>query len=666
MALPNEPTTLSLRALEQQNSKPESLKSVISRINNQRGYFRHITEASLEKEIVEQQENGSHAHGVDVETSTKDDAAQQREEAVKARTNINKSINQAFQDSFMALDFISVLLSKDTPRQAELSMSALVKERVPAGSLGTTKVSTPYVAPSESVRTPFVTAGWKSQSLQSSANALLSASASLSTEVNLESRYWTSLLSITAAGWAVSRYPGHSRVISPLLAVRYGFPDSAPSFRDKGIAALRRSEDGNAFLDSGALDTNSPRAIYVRVFEPNSDMIAGESVVPSLVLPEAPLDEQVRQARDVLFAEELYYEIVREARGLAKWGCTIRDKEVEIPFASFTVKVSLQPLPTSPTAYTPSNSRARSLAQAMAITLQLLLTHEHRKTLAERSKVPSPISEDGSERKPSYQLLRPIIVHLRHFSTFHALRSHFQTIQSCLSSASIPLAVTTTKETTHLSSASISTAASAALLSKLSSPLSTTLGIILPNTDKLSIGLTTNSAWGGESFVVTLSHNISTTTSSHSQNSPANVEEKTTEQRFTTPELTFPYISHLVTKAITSYITSLPAGLGNASTLRWALTAAPDELELYMPSADKTKRLRISIEEGVGGVEWGFVGGEADGIMSVTWRPKRAGDAEYVPSFEEVLKIAGRDDMKFLQGDEEGSLTWQAIRFMDG
>jgi mediator of RNA polymerase II transcription subunit 17 len=303
----------------------------------------------------------------------------------------------------MALDFVSLLLSKETPRQAELSISEHVKGRVPLGALGTDQVQTPYVPALDDPDSDLVSKGWKLQGLQSSASALLGAASRLEDEMEKETIYWEQLLDISAQGWPMSKLPRERHS----LGVRFAFTEAAIDFRDRGIAALRRAEDGSVLLDQGYTDS-TPKAVCVRIMESDCDTVLGTSSIPTLVDPSEAVEQHILQARNTLFAEELFHELMREGRALGNRGIRIRYTTVYTTMKNKVVAIDLVPLPSSSHQ---GSSKYSELASAVSCSLHLLLSLAHAKILEQRSLPPPPISPRKLSR-PTYQLLRPLLEYL--------------------------------------------------------------------------------------------------------------------------------------------------------------------------------------------------------------------------------------------------------------
>ena len=236
---------LSLRSWPSSDTK-DSLPFLIARINEQRGSFRDVTEENLTEEI-QALEAGN---GIVEESNTAEilDASQdlksQTEDLTAARLEILKQVAyeccpkyhepQADDTSRMAqmecgnaLEFVSLLLSKHTPVQAQLTMSSFLKQHVPVGSLGAEVMQTPQVSDEEKRDDELISIGWKMQSLNNTADSLLMSATRLEQEMDLEAKYWEQVLAIKEEGWSLCRLPREKHT----LAVRYGFAEGNQTAR---------------------------------------------------------------------------------------------------------------------------------------------------------------------------------------------------------------------------------------------------------------------------------------------------------------------------------------------------------------------------------------------------------------------------------------------------
>lgn len=140
---------------------------------------------------------------------------------------------QAHRETTTALDFVSLLLSKHAPRQAEMSISPHCKQLVPLGSLNVDVIRTPQKSESAEKDTAAIARGWKLEGYNAAANKLLKAAARLESEVAAETKYWDEVLAVKEKGWKVCRLPRERQA----LGVQYGFLEGATyvRFRDSAL-----------------------------------------------------------------------------------------------------------------------------------------------------------------------------------------------------------------------------------------------------------------------------------------------------------------------------------------------------------------------------------------------------------------------------------------------
>ena len=136
-------------------------------------------------------------------------------------TKANQCIRQAQLESVYALDFVSLLLSKHAPKQAEITISPLLRRSVPLGSLGVEMVQLPQVSDTKTLDNKKISTGWKLQSLNTTADSLLQSATRLTKEMKEEAKYWEQVLAIKDQGWPICRLPREKHT----LGVRFGFSE---------------------------------------------------------------------------------------------------------------------------------------------------------------------------------------------------------------------------------------------------------------------------------------------------------------------------------------------------------------------------------------------------------------------------------------------------------
>lgn len=331
-----------------------------------------------------------------------------------------------------ALDFVSLLLSKYAPRQAETSMSAFLKQVAPLGSLSAEVVNPPAKPEAATKDISTVSRGWRIQNFNSASAKLLDAASRLESEVTSEAQYWNEVLAVKEKGWKICRLPQNRQA----LGVQYGFLEATPIFRDRGLASLRRSENGHLVLDKGLIPSGS-RFVRARVKQRNG---ISSSSRPSQSVPSDPgsVEFQILQARDSVFEEELFHELTREARTMASSGVTIHQDHIRVP-ASDDTEVLLDLVDASDDRlYTneEADTSDHLLADGLAHSIRILLAFAHRQNLLRRTQVPSPL---GGQKRPNleYPLLRPALAYFQHLSHVRWLESFLRDIYTVLKSSGL-------------------------------------------------------------------------------------------------------------------------------------------------------------------------------------------------------------------------------------
>ncbi|KAI7171437.1 hypothetical protein KC352_g24926, partial [Hortaea werneckii] len=138
-------TTLSFKPWAHDADQEPSLKDVLARVSLERGHFRNITEASLQEEVagegaLEPSDDGQGSDEEDEKEEVEEGAKgpQTREDLYKAKFEMLQHVGAAEQDVLFALDFVSLLMTKDKEGAAlgNQSISPALKSEVPAGTLG--------------------------------------------------------------------------------------------------------------------------------------------------------------------------------------------------------------------------------------------------------------------------------------------------------------------------------------------------------------------------------------------------------------------------------------------------------------------------------------------------------------------------------------------------
>ena len=189
------------------------------------------------------------------------------------------------------------------------------------------------------------------------------------------------------------------------------------------MAALRRDEDGNISLDRGLRFTGD-RKLRVRIFHNRNMLGCNRLSRPTARDPEVAvtdeddeedendsIEDQILQARDSLFDEELHAELHREAQNLMNQGVICIGDVIQLPFrADQSIHIDLINVDDVETEPPRTDDQ---VATAISVALHLLLSYSHRQNLRRRSRPPLPL-KDGKVSRPVYQILKPVIEHIQY------------------------------------------------------------------------------------------------------------------------------------------------------------------------------------------------------------------------------------------------------------
>ncbi|RDW66787.1 hypothetical protein BP5796_09536 [Coleophoma crateriformis] len=418
---------ISLRAWPSEENSVNALPSLISRINFERGDFRNVSEESLREEI-RQIEAGTGANAEDDGSSDEEEEQPDRlKELMTAREEMVMQIEQAHTATIFALDFVSLLLSKDTPVQASSSISPIIRDAVGMGTLGADKVQASRVSETQKQDNMRIAKGWKIQNINKSVESILASATRLEQEIESETKYWEQVLAVSEKGWAVCRLPQERHT----LGVRFGFSEAAPTFKNRSLAALRRNPDGSVYLDQGVI-SSGPHQLRVRIRTDGVE--TGEVSLASAVPADAAIEDFILQARNTIFNEELWQELNRESRTLASYGVRAHETMITCPISpSKTMVLDLVPMEEATSAKPGADN---NLAEGLSLVLKILLGYTHRKNYRRRIKPQPPISA-LKRPNPPYDLLRPIITRLSHQDSLTSLNRLFSSICRTLQSTGL-------------------------------------------------------------------------------------------------------------------------------------------------------------------------------------------------------------------------------------
>ena len=379
-------------------------------IIQQRGHFRHVTEKSLLAEDGDEDED----EGVRVlQQDEEEETPEKRDEKlIKIRENMFRQLERAQNDTLVALEMVSFLLSKHSI-PAQSTMSDELKKRVPTGTLDSKVVQAREVSEAKAKQFIRNSQGWRSTNFNSTSQNLASASVRMRSEAERESKYWEEMATLRESGIAISRYPRESHAV----AVHFGSANSIPPFQQRGMAVIRQDADSRVYIDQGSAATRGDR-MQVEIFRGTRK--TGCHAFSSTALNNATNGTQaILEARDSLTIDELFHEISREARITANQGITTRGQTI-----SFDVEEEYEVALTVKNGSWESNQALteNSLAEYICLSLRSLLSEAHRQNYIRRTHTP-PAMVAKLTQIPEYAILRPLVASLRHRALVSELRA---------------------------------------------------------------------------------------------------------------------------------------------------------------------------------------------------------------------------------------------------
>jgi len=339
---------------------------------------------------------------------------------------------------------------------------------------------------------------------------------------------------------------------------------------------LRRSEDGTITLDQG-LDNAEPQILRVRIRTGTTE--TGVSRVPRPVAEDAPIESLILEARNTIFAQELWQELNRESRALGAYGVRAKDDTLVFPLSKDkTIIVDLVPLGDSSSH---SSGTDDFIAEGITIALSLLLSLAHRHNHRKRTQPPVPFSIEKQTAQP-YNILRPFLTRIKHQETISQLHSLLRPLTHVLKSV-LPHASPKYNLKPTIWELSPDLPKPAQVLMRMSDSLEAIT--VLTNTEDVSMTITTRSGMSqiGSHFTIDVTPALAKICPPPQPNHPFSTFSAVREYIF---YATACGLSHIISNDTTNSIASKG----------WQMTAQPNILKKAPNlSSQKTKQLAISI-----------------------------------------------------------------------
>lgn len=425
------------------NPETLPLSHLIGRINHERPeHFLNLSQESLENEVVNEAVNARLEAGKPKvkknpfifeesagSTETKDEPEEDKLETTSesdsissltaqlevekeklARFHQNKAqvvrlIQVSLNEASLALDFVSLLATSLRPNAGKASMSPLLKQHVPIASLNLDRILQDD-STNGKIQNPITNlkllVAWKIESLENSIQLLNKRKDTLAVETVKNKVYYESLHKLSTTNSAANDYQEILfKRTEKDIAIKYGFQDSGSSYNlDKGVAILAKTKTGELEFKPLSKPKAENKRIKVKLFvkrnsEDNEFVFCSSSGPDNVLKTDGGVREMIENARHRVFDEELFYQLVREAKDLLDHGVKIVSSEkITVELEDELLEISLEKPETVPKDSGSNNKKPTYIVHL----LRLLLCHHHRKMLYDKDPI-----------EPIPLLLRPII-----------------------------------------------------------------------------------------------------------------------------------------------------------------------------------------------------------------------------------------------------------------
>jgi mediator of RNA polymerase II transcription subunit 17 len=397
----------------------------------------------------------------------------------------------------MLLDFVSLLESNYKRQPAEGTISAFLQKTLPVGSLAAENWEPSKDKKAQQLREEeqqHVTNGWKSESFSKAADSLLAAATRLRDDVKKETKYWEQILSVQQEGWTMFKSP----LERAQLGVQTASIEAGPLFRERGLITLKADRDGHIRLKH--LAATEPKMIRVRIKRNGTVVSTSKGLVEHPEEDEesdghVPLGTRLKHARDSLFEEELYHEMIIETRNLAPHAVEARNGMIHFNSSPRTTDVNSEEIVVDlisqysdehETSVKESNDRAQSIALA----LRLLLSNFHQQRLKRRTNRPLPMTLKPRP-EPNPLIIMPLLTSIRHQYAVKEVEDVLQSFSVVLQNAGFPSKLQRTTSTRDGSEKASSSSTTRTAASALSLRLSESFILELPSSSTTIEGITT-------------------------------------------------------------------------------------------------------------------------------------------------------------------------------
>lgn len=354
--------------------------------------------------LVKEKDTQESKDGNDTDSALADSMTE--EELTEARNKLKALIEVAQGEASLSQDLISLLISGLNPDAGVKTMSDYLKSNIPTGSLNVDNartVNTEY--------DPFITAGWKAESLENITKSLRTAASSLEAESIKEVKYWKDVSSLSAQREVLFKSrKGDIRD----LGIKYGFEDAGSRYNVKGVAILHRLNDGTISFQPGmSRRTQFVRATLYNLLNGEKTKVGCSSSRGVGIVKDTNgnIEAEIQNARNFLFEEELFHEMLHEARNLASHRVQVTDNKIVINL--YDEVLELESIDYD-AATNEKRTQFSTRANFFCSVFRILLCNLHRRNVERRRQFPSSFTTTEQPKPNVAYILRPLLAHVLH------------------------------------------------------------------------------------------------------------------------------------------------------------------------------------------------------------------------------------------------------------
>lgn len=378
----------------------------------------------------------------------------------KIRSEMLEQTTIALNESSLALETVSLLLSATRENNAKSTISPFLKSTVPLGSLNGDIVPQDPQNINDDL---LFNVGWKLKCLNDSKQILRDSVDKLKIDLMKEHTYWRK----------IGKYISNNDILFKMrdkttglrtLAVKYGFEDSGSDYdRDRGIAILRNNMTNNRLeliplnyndkysrivngshnwsgngsntkmssVDNTTMETLLKVRIFTKIESEDDYILSGESssislneikeikyefdeMDDSIITKQENIRGQIQNLKDMVFEKELIYQLKKECSLLISYGVTIENENkilIELPNEKFEIELIHRDDITISNHEQDAPKINDKRANLMLVLLRMLLTVHFKKNLRNKYRI---IESGKRSRVNDILLIRPILSKLRH------------------------------------------------------------------------------------------------------------------------------------------------------------------------------------------------------------------------------------------------------------